>query len=116
MEDEREILTLHTKGTHVLYIHCNGKWKRVPGRVAAAGVMGLEVTCDRAMRRRVLFICCRLQEMAADLEQGPAPLGHAAPHGHFLFGVFRRRLQALTHGWDVASRLQRQQELLTCKR
>uniref|UniRef100_A0A452DQA2 FA complementation group A n=1 Tax=Capra hircus TaxID=9925 RepID=A0A452DQA2_CAPHI len=61
-------------------------------------------------------IFSRLQEMAADLEQGPAPLGHAAPHGHFLFGVFRRRLQALTHGWDVASRLQRQQELLTCKR
>lgn len=68
------------------------------------------------IRRRVLFICCRLQEMAADLEQGPAPLGHAAPHGHFLFGVFRRRLQALTHGWDMASRLQRQRELLTCKR
>ncbi|XP_040109570.1 Fanconi anemia group A protein isoform X1 [Oryx dammah] len=57
-------------------------------------------------------IFSRLQEMAADLEQGPVPLGH----GHFLFGVFRRRLQALTHGWDVASRLQRQQELLTCKR
>ncbi|XP_024834329.1 Fanconi anemia group A protein isoform X2 [Bos taurus] len=61
-------------------------------------------------------IFSRLQEMAADLEQGPAPLGHAAPHGHFLFGVFRRRLQALTHGWDMASRLQRQRELLTCKR
>ncbi|KAI4534166.1 hypothetical protein MG293_015026 [Ovis ammon polii] len=61
-------------------------------------------------------IFSRLQEMAADLQQGPAPLGHAAPHGHFLFGVFHRRLQALTHGWDVASRLQRQQELLTCKR
>ncbi|XP_055268873.1 Fanconi anemia group A protein isoform X5 [Moschus berezovskii] len=61
-------------------------------------------------------IFSRLQEMVADLEQGPAPLGHTTPHGHFLFGVFRRRLQALTHGWDMASRLQRQQELLTCKR
>ncbi|XP_066875586.1 Fanconi anemia group A protein isoform X3 [Kogia breviceps] len=61
-------------------------------------------------------IFSRLQEMAADLEQGPAPLGHAAPRGHFLFGVFCRRLQALARGWDVASRLQRQRELLTCKR
>ncbi|XP_006043180.1 Fanconi anemia group A protein isoform X1 [Bubalus bubalis] len=61
-------------------------------------------------------IFSRLQEMAADLEQGPAPLSHAAPHGHFLFGVFHRRLQALTHGWDMASRLQRQRELLICKR
>ncbi|XP_029058948.1 Fanconi anemia group A protein isoform X3 [Monodon monoceros] len=61
-------------------------------------------------------IFSRLQEMAADLEQGPAPLGHAAPRGHFLFGVFCRRLQALARGWDVASRLQRQQELLMCKR
>ncbi|XP_036690665.1 Fanconi anemia group A protein isoform X3 [Balaenoptera musculus] len=61
-------------------------------------------------------IFSRLQEMAADLEQGPAPLGHAAPRGHFLFGVFCRRLQALARGWDVASRLQRQRELLMCKR
>ncbi|XP_024591394.1 LOW QUALITY PROTEIN: Fanconi anemia group A protein [Neophocaena asiaeorientalis asiaeorientalis] len=61
-------------------------------------------------------IFSRLQEMAADLEQGPAPLGHAAPRGHFVFGVFCRRLQALARGWDVASRLRRQQELLTCKR
>nr|XP_020740950.1 Fanconi anemia group A protein [Odocoileus virginianus texanus] len=61
-------------------------------------------------------IFSRLQEMAADLEQCPAPLGHAASRGHFLFGVFHRRLQALAHGWDVASRLQRQRELLTCKR
>ncbi|XP_059856171.1 Fanconi anemia group A protein isoform X1 [Delphinus delphis] len=61
-------------------------------------------------------IFSRLQEMAAGLEQGPARLGHAAPQGHFLFGVFCRRLQALARGWDVASRLQRQQELLMCKR
>nr|XP_033700573.1 Fanconi anemia group A protein isoform X5 [Tursiops truncatus] len=61
-------------------------------------------------------IFSRLQEMAAGLEQGPARLGHAAPRGHFLFGVFCRRLQALARGWDVASRLQRQQELLMCKR
>ncbi|XP_028333817.1 Fanconi anemia group A protein isoform X9 [Physeter macrocephalus] len=61
-------------------------------------------------------IFSRLQEMAADLEQGPAPLGHAAPRGHFLFGVFCRRLQALARGWDAASRLQRQRELLMCKR
>ncbi|XP_057390983.1 Fanconi anemia group A protein isoform X2 [Balaenoptera acutorostrata] len=61
-------------------------------------------------------IFSRLQEMAADLEQGPAPLGRAAPRGHFLFGVFCRRLQALARGWDVASRLQRQRELLMCKR
>ncbi|XP_057569459.1 Fanconi anemia group A protein isoform X4 [Hippopotamus amphibius kiboko] len=61
-------------------------------------------------------IFSRLQEMAADLEQGPAPPGHAVAREHFLFGVFRRRLQALAGGWDVASRLQRQRELLTCKR
>ncbi|KAB0384997.1 hypothetical protein FD755_006914 [Muntiacus reevesi] len=61
-------------------------------------------------------IFSRLQEMCADLEQGPASLGHAASREHFLFGVFHRRLQALAHGWDVASRLQRQRELLTCKR
>ncbi|XP_029782166.1 Fanconi anemia group A protein [Suricata suricatta] len=62
-------------------------------------------------------IFSRLQEMAADLEQGPvAPRGCSPPPGHFLFGVFRRRLQALASGWDVATRLQRQQLLLTCQR
>ncbi|KAM7058376.1 Fanconi anemia group A protein isoform 2-T2 [Molossus nigricans] len=59
----------------------------------------------------------RLQEMAADLEQGPVMAqGHAPSRGHFLFGVFCRRLQALAGGGDVASHLQRQRELLTCKR
>ena len=51
--------------------------------------------------------------MAADLEQGPvAPQRCSPSQGHFLFRVFRRRLQALASGWDVAARLQRQQELL----
>uniref|UniRef100_A0A8C0TK69 FA complementation group A n=1 Tax=Canis lupus familiaris TaxID=9615 RepID=A0A8C0TK69_CANLF len=58
-------------------------------------------------------IFSRLQEMAADLEQGPvAPQRCSPSQGHFLFRVFRRRLQALASGWDVAARLQRQQELL----
>ncbi|XP_032320532.1 Fanconi anemia group A protein isoform X2 [Camelus ferus] len=59
----------------------------------------------------------RLQEMVGDLEQGPvAPLGHSPSRGHFLFTVFRRRLQALAGGGDMATCLQRQRELLTCKR
>ncbi|XP_054426243.1 Fanconi anemia group A protein [Pteronotus mesoamericanus] len=58
----------------------------------------------------------RLQEMAADLEQSPAePHGPAASRGHFLFRVFHRRLQALAGGWDLASLLQRQRELLLYK-
>nr|XP_008533875.1 PREDICTED: Fanconi anemia group A protein isoform X6 [Equus przewalskii] len=62
-------------------------------------------------------IFSRLQEMAADLEQGPAaPYSHSSSRGHFLFRVFRRRLQALASGWDVAARLRRQQELLMYKR
>ncbi|XP_047702218.1 Fanconi anemia group A protein isoform X3 [Prionailurus viverrinus] len=61
-------------------------------------------------------IFSRLQEMAAGLEQGPgAPRSGSPPQGHFLFGVFRRRLQALASGWDVAARLQRQRELLVYK-
>uniref|UniRef100_G1PNC5 FA complementation group A n=1 Tax=Myotis lucifugus TaxID=59463 RepID=G1PNC5_MYOLU len=62
-------------------------------------------------------IFSRLQEMAADLEQGPVvPPGRAPSRGHFLFRIFRSRLQALAGGWDMASRLQRQQELLMYKR
>ncbi|XP_046934941.1 Fanconi anemia group A protein isoform X4 [Lynx rufus] len=61
-------------------------------------------------------IFSRLQEMAAGLEQGPgAPHSCSPPQGHFLFGVFRRRLQALASGWDAAARLQRQRELLAYK-
>lgn len=61
-------------------------------------------------------IFSRLQEMAVDLKQGPAvPHGRAPSGGHILFGVFHRRLQALASGWDVASRLQRQRELLMYK-
>uniref|UniRef100_A0A8C9KI94 FA complementation group A n=1 Tax=Panthera tigris altaica TaxID=74533 RepID=A0A8C9KI94_PANTA len=61
-------------------------------------------------------IFSRLQEMAAGLERGPAaPCSRSPPRGHFLFGVFRRRLQALASGWDVAARLQRQRELLVYK-
>ncbi|KAM5207637.1 Fanconi anemia group A protein isoform 2-T2 [Hipposideros larvatus] len=61
-------------------------------------------------------IFSRLQEMAVDLKQGPAvPHGPAPSGGHILFGVFHRRLQALASGWDVASRLQRQRELLMYK-
>lgn len=57
------------------------------------------------------------QEMVVDLEQGPAaPHGPPASRGHFLFRIFRRRLQALPRGWDVASRLQRQRELLMYRR
>ncbi|XP_066205005.1 Fanconi anemia group A protein [Saccopteryx leptura] len=53
----------------------------------------------------------RLQEMAADLEQGLA----VSSRGHFLFGVFRRRLQPLAGRWTMASHLQRQRELLMYK-
>nr|XP_058135528.1 Fanconi anemia group A protein isoform X2 [Dasypus novemcinctus] len=64
-------------------------------------------------------VLSRLQEMVADLEldrAGGARGGRAPARGHFLFGVFRRRLQALGRGPSVASRLGRQQELLTYKR
>uniref|UniRef100_A0A2I3G8R0 FA complementation group A n=1 Tax=Nomascus leucogenys TaxID=61853 RepID=A0A2I3G8R0_NOMLE len=64
-------------------------------------------------------IISRLQEMVADLElqQDPlVPLGHTPSQGHFLFGIFRRRLQALTSGWSMAASLQRQRELLMYKR
>ncbi|XP_006923489.1 Fanconi anemia group A protein isoform X2 [Pteropus alecto] len=62
-------------------------------------------------------VLSRLQEMVVDLEQGPAaPHGPSPAGGHFLFRIFRRRLQALASGWDVASRLQRQRELLMYRR
>ncbi|XP_019063501.2 Fanconi anemia group A protein isoform X6 [Fukomys damarensis] len=56
-------------------------------------------------------LLCRLQEMAADLE-----LGSPVSQGHFVFGVFQRRLKALTSRRGVAASLWRQQELLMCKR
>ncbi|XP_075393069.1 Fanconi anemia group A protein isoform X2 [Tenrec ecaudatus] len=59
-----------------------------------------------------LDILCRLQEMVAELE-----LRQSGTAGrHFLFEVFRRRLQALGSTVTVASRLLRQQELLLHKR
>nr|XP_025716109.1 Fanconi anemia group A protein isoform X2 [Callorhinus ursinus] len=61
-------------------------------------------------------IFSRLQEMAADLEQGPTASQSCSPRERFPFGVFRTRLQALASGWDVAARLQRQRELLVYKR
>ncbi|XP_051024574.1 Fanconi anemia group A protein [Acomys russatus] len=64
-------------------------------------------------------ILSRLQEMAADLEldQGSsAPCGSSTPRSHFLFRVFKTRLQALARGDSMATRLRRQQELLMCKR
>ncbi|XP_048210859.1 Fanconi anemia group A protein isoform X2 [Perognathus longimembris pacificus] len=62
-------------------------------------------------------ILSRLQEMTVDLEveQGSSAPFHCS-QGHFLFGVFCRRLQALERGGGVASSLRRQQELLMCKR
>ena len=115
MKDEREILTPHTKGMSVLCVHRNkmeeSTWEG--GHSRSCGLRGHLRQGDEQTGALHLLPS---QEMAVDLEQGPAPLGHAASRGHFLFGVFRRRLQALAHGWDVASRLQRQQELLTCKR
>ncbi|XP_063103921.1 Fanconi anemia group A protein isoform X9 [Cavia porcellus] len=54
---------------------------------------------------------CRLQEMAADLE-----LGCPVSQGHFVFGVFHRRLEALSSERGVADSLWRQQEILMCKR
>uniref|UniRef100_A0A8C6H794 Fanconi anemia, complementation group A n=1 Tax=Mus spicilegus TaxID=10103 RepID=A0A8C6H794_MUSSI len=64
-------------------------------------------------------ILSRLQEIALDLEldQGSAvPHGCSTPQSHFLFRVFRRRLQALARPDSMATSLRRQQELLTCKR
>ncbi|KAF7469344.1 Hypothetical predicted protein [Marmota monax] len=54
----------------------------------------------------------RLQEMLLDLEleQG------ATTQGHFVFSVLRSRLQPLAGGAGVATSLQRQQELLACRR
>ncbi|KAM8776511.1 LOW QUALITY PROTEIN: Fanconi anemia group A protein [Rhynchonycteris naso] len=58
----------------------------------------------------------RLQEMVAGLEQGLAVSpGRTPSRGHFLFKLFHKRLQALAGGWNMASRLQRQQELLMYK-
>uniref|UniRef100_A0A5F9CMA1 FA complementation group A n=1 Tax=Oryctolagus cuniculus TaxID=9986 RepID=A0A5F9CMA1_RABIT len=60
-----------------------------------------------------------LPELAIDLElqQGPAvPPGHAPSRGHFLYAVFRGRLQTLASSGDVAARLERELELLLCKR
>ncbi|XP_053411746.1 Fanconi anemia group A protein isoform X2 [Nycticebus coucang] len=59
-------------------------------------------------------ILSRLQDMAVELEMQWG--GHFPPQGHFLFAVFRSRLQALPSGWGVAAQLQRQQEVLMCKR
>uniref|UniRef100_H0WQV8 FA complementation group A n=1 Tax=Otolemur garnettii TaxID=30611 RepID=H0WQV8_OTOGA len=59
-------------------------------------------------------ILSRLQDMAMELEMQWG--GHSPPQGHFLFAVFRSRLQALPSSWDVADQLQRQQEVLMCKR
>lgn len=59
------------------------------------------------------------QEMAMDLEldQGSAvPRGCSTPESHFLFRVFRGRLQALARPGSMATSLRRQQELLICKR
>ncbi|XP_032140639.1 Fanconi anemia group A protein isoform X3 [Sapajus apella] len=64
-------------------------------------------------------IISRLQEMAADLElqQDPSvPPSHSPSQGHFLYGIFHRRLQALISGWGVAASLRRQRELLMYKR
>ncbi|XP_052023161.1 Fanconi anemia group A protein isoform X2 [Apodemus sylvaticus] len=63
-------------------------------------------------------ILSRLQEMSVDLEldQGSVPGGGSTPQSHFLFRVFRRRLQALSRPDSTAASLRRQQELLLCKR
>nr|XP_045012381.1 Fanconi anemia group A protein [Jaculus jaculus] len=64
-------------------------------------------------------VLSRLQEMAVDLEleQGCAlPHTQSTSQGHFIFRVFRRRLQALSSETGVASSLRRQHELLMCKR
>uniref|UniRef100_G1TF41 FA complementation group A n=1 Tax=Oryctolagus cuniculus TaxID=9986 RepID=G1TF41_RABIT len=77
----------------------------------SAGALG-----GRTGNRDVLS---RLQELAIDLElqQGPAvPPGHAPSRGHFLYAVFRGRLQTLASSGDVAARLERELELLLCKR
>ncbi|KAI5276850.1 Fanconi Anemia Group A Protein [Manis pentadactyla] len=67
------------------------------------------------IRNRDIF--SRLQEMTAALEQGPAVAQGCAPsRGHRLVRALRRRLQARASGWDVATSLQRQQELLVYKR
>uniref|UniRef100_A0A8C8XHL7 FA complementation group A n=1 Tax=Panthera leo TaxID=9689 RepID=A0A8C8XHL7_PANLE len=85
----------------------------LPKPSAAGGCDGdLQVACAVLVDVLIDF----RQEMAAGLEQGPAaPRSCSPPQGHFLFGVFRRRLQALASGWDVAARLQRQRELLVYK-
>uniref|UniRef100_A0A8C7AXA8 FA complementation group A n=1 Tax=Neovison vison TaxID=452646 RepID=A0A8C7AXA8_NEOVI len=95
---------------------------------AAAGGCGGELRTACSVLVDVLIDFCHsdegtnalvlvLQEMAADLEQGPAASQSGCPsQGHFLFRVFRSRLQALAGGWDVAARLQRQRELLVYKR
>uniref|UniRef100_A0A5F9DGS5 FA complementation group A n=1 Tax=Oryctolagus cuniculus TaxID=9986 RepID=A0A5F9DGS5_RABIT len=80
-------------------------------RGSSAGALG-----GRTGNRDVLS---RLQELAIDLElqQGPAvPPGHAPSRGHFLYAVFRGRLQTLASSGDVAARLERELELLLCKR
>ncbi|GAB1293776.1 Fanconi anemia group A protein homolog [Apodemus speciosus] len=76
----------------------------------------LQVACFQASMPDVLHDCG--QEMAVDLEldQGSVPGGGSTPQSHFLFRLFRRRLQALSRPDSTAASLQRQQELLICKR
>ncbi|XP_021486884.1 Fanconi anemia group A protein isoform X2 [Meriones unguiculatus] len=73
----------------------------------------------RGGRRGNEALLSRLQEMTVDLELDPGssvPSGCSASQSHFLFRVFRSRLQALARADSMAARLQRQQELLLCKR
>lgn len=54
--------------------------------------------------------------MDLELDQGSAVPRGCSSQSHFLFRVFRRRLQALAKPDSMATSLRRQQELLVCKR
>ncbi|XP_044515316.1 Fanconi anemia group A protein [Gracilinanus agilis] len=72
--------------------------------------------CGNIVNRDVLS---RLQEMVLELELErwrSSSTGSSDDEGHFLFRIFKKRLQALGNGSTVGERLLRYQELLMYKR
>ncbi|MEE6519629.1 hypothetical protein FKM82_017317 [Ascaphus truei] len=61
------------------------------------------------------ILCC-LQELVWDLVAGGYPPSGRPGHSHFLFGVFRQRLEGAAGGTELSSRLTRQGEVGVCSR
>ncbi|XP_075432950.1 Fanconi anemia group A protein isoform X2 [Ascaphus truei] len=61
------------------------------------------------------ILCC-LQELVWDLVAGGYPPSGRPGHSHFLFGVFRQRLEGAAGSTELSSRLTRQGEVGVCSR